>query len=209
MIQSQHDQGFYQANGYAALSELAAMSVNAYYQLDVIAPNPDKSRLLTNQKPFEACYLYNSINKDGSMIEFSALPKCAAEFLFQNLFNTLNTVHYESPDFDFGPETDPSGKPIHASQFFTLEFTPAKQPEIETSTLKEHPKTLLPQKILHQNESFRKEYEITIQQNPLRQLKCLPVLKEKYDSLINSPNGKLNQMLLHTESFREALSPLL
>lgn len=193
MLRPQYDAGFYQANGYAALSELAALSVGNYFPIDIrgnSVPSPlGADRLLTNQKPFEGCYLYNSINEDGTMIDFNTLPECAAEFLYQSLFDMVNTRQLESPDFDFGPETDPNGRPIHASQFFNLSFKP-----LEKQT---------------NDSNLTTKYEISIRQSSLRQFASLPSLKEKYDSLVNAPNGNLNRMMLHTESFKKDLPPIL
>lgn len=143
MLRPQYDAGFYQANGYAVLSELAAMSVGNYFPIDITGNSLTSplgaDRLLTTQKPFEGCYLYNSFNEDGTMTDFNTLPECAAEFLYQSLFDMVNTRQLESPDFDFGHETDKNGKYIHTSQIFNLSFKPLEQPDNNTEKQEEEP----------------------------------------------------------------------
>lgn len=88
LVFQDHDSGFYQANGYAALSEINAMSVDAYHPVDIkglkdILTN-EPQRLLENQEAFEACYLYSNVNERGKTLDLDTeLPSVVADFLFQ------------------------------------------------------------------------------------------------------------------------------
>lgn len=88
LVFQDHDSGYYQANGYAALSELNAMSVDAYHPVDIkglkdIFTN-EPQRLLEGQDAFEACYLYSNVNEKGKTLDLDTeLPSVVADFLFQ------------------------------------------------------------------------------------------------------------------------------
>ena len=66
MVYADHDSGFYQANGYAALSELNAISTGHYFPLDVTGERDvftqEVQRLLAGQESFEVAYIYSNVN---------------------------------------------------------------------------------------------------------------------------------------------------
>lgn len=85
-----HDSGFYHANGYAALSELNAMSIGLYNPLDVSGQKDNFShevqRLLKGVNPFNAAYLYTNVNEANKTLDISnSLPHAVSDFLFQKL----------------------------------------------------------------------------------------------------------------------------
>lgn len=143
MVQQKHDAGFYQANGYAALSELNALSVGSYKPVDIKGEtNPFSGkvqRLLDGQEPFEACYIYSNVNERGKVLDLSqGLPKVVADFLFQT------TVAAYSPGRNgqlgrlvgcendgAGPEMDRSGKPTRSRKFLSFGITRVSYPEAE------------------------------------------------------------------------------
>ena len=88
VVNQKHDNGFYQANGYAALSELNAISVGKYAPFDVTGEKDiftqKVQRLLQNQESFEACYVYTNVNEQGKNLDLGTkLPKAVADFIFQ------------------------------------------------------------------------------------------------------------------------------
>ena len=89
LVKQDNDSGYYQANGYAALTELNAMSVAAYHPVDITGQKDlfsgEAQRLLENQDAFEACYLYTNVNEAGKTLDLGhALPAVVADFLFQS-----------------------------------------------------------------------------------------------------------------------------
>lgn len=90
VVNSAHDAGYYQANGYAALLELNAISVGIYKPLDISGQKDNYTnavqRLLGGQDAFDAAYLYTNINETGKILDISyALPAAVADFLFQKI----------------------------------------------------------------------------------------------------------------------------
>lgn len=90
VVYHNHDSGFYQANGYAALLELNAMSVRKYHPIDISGQKDSFTgqvkRLLDGQNAFDAAYLYSNINESGKILDITkALPTAVADFLFQKV----------------------------------------------------------------------------------------------------------------------------
>lgn len=81
------DTGNYHANGYAALSELNALSTGNYQPCDV-AENGNRL-LLTD--PFNGCYVFSNRNENGLQVDVDkTLPVIVADFLFQKLIAVGN-----------------------------------------------------------------------------------------------------------------------
>ena len=88
LVSAKHDAGFYQANGYAALTELNALSIGKYHPTDVKGEKDlfsgEIRRLLENQEAFEAAYIYTNVNEQGKVLDLSqGLPAAVADFIFQ------------------------------------------------------------------------------------------------------------------------------
>lgn len=143
MVHTDHDAGFYQANGYAALTELNAMSVGSYKPVDVKGDRDIFSgqvqRLLQNQEPFEACYIYSNVNERGKVLELGhALPAVVADFLFQTVVaSTLaggqgKMARMEGCENEgAGPEVDQSGARTRSRKFLSFGITRVAYPESE------------------------------------------------------------------------------
>ena len=88
LVSARHDAGFYQANGYAGLMELNALSIGKYHPTDVKGDKDvftgEIRRLLDNQEAFESAYVYTNVNEQGKVLDLSeGLPAAVADFIFQ------------------------------------------------------------------------------------------------------------------------------
>ena len=138
-----HDSGYYQANGYAALMELNALSVGTYHPIDVTGAKDvitgKVRRLLNNQVPFEACYIYSNVNEAGKTLNVSKdLPVVVANFMFQTVVvpqivgskgKLARLVGCENKGV--GAEKDKSGRNAHGRQFLSFGITRVSYPENE------------------------------------------------------------------------------
>lgn len=136
------DSGYYQANGYAALMELNAMSVGVYKPHDVSGKTMDKHgnicRLLQNCEAFENAYLFSNINEAGKQLDLnSMLPAAVADFIFQK-----NIASHMAPNAqmehlmkcendDIKPENDSTGTPVHSRRFMSFGVKRIEYPETE------------------------------------------------------------------------------
>lgn len=138
-----HDAGYYQANGYAALMELNALSIGSYKPIDVTGQadiNTGKvRRLLNNQQAFEACYIYSNVNEAGRTLNIGKdLPVVVANFMFQSIVVPLivgssgklsRLVGCENKGV--GAEKDASGRNAHSRQFLSFGIARVSYPETE------------------------------------------------------------------------------
>lgn len=141
VINPKHDNGFYQANGYAALSELNAISVGKYAPYDVTGEKDvftqQVQRLMQNQESFEACYVYTNVNEDGKILDLgSKLPRSVADFLFQSVIVGSERTGQMSrligcENDGAGPEHDLSGEPIRSRKFMSFGIARVEYPETE------------------------------------------------------------------------------
>lgn len=136
------DSDYYQANGYAALMELNAMSVGVYKPHDVSGKTMDKHgnicRLLQNCEAFENAYLFSNINEAGKQLDLnSMLPAAVADFIFQK-----NIASHMAPNAqmehlmkcendDIKPENDSTGTPVHSRRFMSFGVKRIEYPETE------------------------------------------------------------------------------
>lgn len=144
MEYSDHDNGFYQANGYAALQELNAISTGYYSPLDVTGEKDvftqEVQRLLGKSKEsFEAAYLYTNVNEVGKKLDLgSGLPSAVADFMFQTIVianidggkgKMARLVGCENDGA--GAEQDQNGDKNRSRKFLTFGITRIEYPETE------------------------------------------------------------------------------
>lgn len=134
-----HDSGFYQANGYAALVELNAMSVGSYLPLNATGKRDPFTggveRLLGGIEAFDGAYLYTNVNQAGKTLRIgTTLPAAVADFMFQK------TVYSEGAQMrrlsgcendGAGPEYDQSGTATRSRKFLTFGIKTIEYPESE------------------------------------------------------------------------------
>ena len=140
LVSARHDAGFYQANGYAALQELNALSIGKYHPTDVTGQQDifsgEVRRLLDNQDAFEAAYVYTNVNEQGKVLDLGqGLPAAVADFIFQTtigsgLAGQLNRlVGCENDGAD--PERNQAGENAHSRKFLSFGITRVEFPETE------------------------------------------------------------------------------
>lgn len=124
-------EGFYRPNGYAALSELNALSVGAYHPIDIT----DKREVEAEEKRikdagFEAAYIYTNRNYAGNQYGLDELPKIAADFLFQKLFAGISARFESNENVGASPE-EINKIPVHSRKFLSFGIKRLIYPEIE------------------------------------------------------------------------------
>jgi len=137
-----HDSGYYQANGYASLMELNALSVGSYHPVDVTGTKDlftGKVRRLLKGQPFEACYIYSNVNEAGKTLDIrKELPVVVANFMFQSIVvpqlvgsdgKLSRVVGCENKGTGAGK--DQSGRNAHSRQFLSFGITRVSYPETE------------------------------------------------------------------------------
>lgn len=139
---ARHDAGFYQANGYAALCELNAMSVHRYLPYDVAGEKDiftgEVQRLLGDMEPFEAAYLYTNVNEKGKILDIAqALPQRVADFLFQKIVAAVQVENGQMgrlvgcENDGAGAENDYFGEAVRSRKFLTFGIQRIEYPETE------------------------------------------------------------------------------
>lgn len=134
------DANYYQANGYAALSELNSMSIGTYLPFDVSGEKRDASgnvkRLLQGQQAFEVAYLFSNQNEVGKILDIATeLPATVADFIFQRVISSSGEdrmkrlVDCENNGKD--PEKDGAGREVHSRKFMTFGVKRIEYPETE------------------------------------------------------------------------------
>lgn len=137
-----HNAGYYQANGYAALSELNAISVHAYHPYDVSGQARENDgkvkRLLQQCDAFEGAYLFSNINEMGCQLQIGTeLPAAVSDFLFQKIVagemsnqgQMARLLNCENNGTE--PECDGAGNPVHSRRFLTFGIKRVEYPENE------------------------------------------------------------------------------
>lgn len=131
------DTGNYHANGFAALTELNAMSVGAYQPYDVTGV---KERLRLSD-PFNGCFVFGNENENGLTVDVDRdLPGIVADFLYQKIVAVKN-VNWASlgrmenaENGDGSPETAPQGRnPERSKRFLAFGIKRLAIPEEEIS----------------------------------------------------------------------------
>lgn len=144
VVYPDHDNGFYQANGFAALSELNAISVGKYAPLDVTGERDvftqEVQRLMQHQESFEVCYVYSNVNEVGKTLDLSKkLPESVADFLFQTVVvashgtagRMSRLVGCENDGA--GPENNLNGEQTRSRKFMSFGIARVEYPETEIS----------------------------------------------------------------------------
>lgn len=130
------DTGNYHANGYAALTELNALSVGAYQPHDIA----ERGERLPLSDPFNGCYLFSNRNENGLQVDVDkTLPNIVADFLFQKLVAVRNADALKllekmenAENGDGTPETSGgSNVPLRSKRFLTFGIKRLAVPEIE------------------------------------------------------------------------------
>ena len=131
------DTGNYHANGFAALTELNAMSIGSYRPYDVTGV---KERL-TLSDPFNGCFVFGNENENGLTVDVDKdLPGIVADFLYQKIV-AVHNVNWASlgrmenaENGDGSPETAPQGRmPERSKRFLTFGIKRLAIPEEEIS----------------------------------------------------------------------------
>ena len=124
-------EGYYRPNGYAALSELNALSVGAYRPIDITDIrdiSAEEKRI--NGAGFEAAYVYTNRNYAGNQYGFSELPKIAADFMYQKLFAGISARFEANENVGASPE-EINKIPVHSRKFLSFGIKRLIYPEIE------------------------------------------------------------------------------
>ncbi len=131
------DTGNYHANGFAALTELNAVSVGAYQPYDVTGV---KERLNLSD-PFNGCFVFSNENENGLTVDVDRdLPGIVADFLYQKIV-AVGNVNWASlgrmenaENGDGSPETAPQGRtPERSKRFLAFGIKRLAIPEEEIS----------------------------------------------------------------------------
>ena len=142
--EEQNQQGFYHANGYAALQEINALALGNYRPVDISGAIDNRTgkvkRLIdgNNAKPFKRAYLFTDRNEDDRVLDKEEkLPSAVADFLFQRIVASEKTVDtklqrvIEAENAGTAPEKDESDVNVHARDFMTFGITRIEYPESE------------------------------------------------------------------------------
>jgi len=130
------DTGNYHANGYAALTELNALSVGAYQPHDLA----ERGERLALSDPFNGCYLFCNRNENGLQVDVDkTLPGILADFLFQKLMAVGNAEALKllermenAENGDGTPETRTGAMtPLRSKRFLTFGIKRLAVPEGE------------------------------------------------------------------------------
>ncbi len=140
VVDPERDAGFYQANGYAALCELNALSVGKYHPFDVTGKSIDEygsvRRLLTDCNAFESAFLYSNVNENNHKLDLeSELPAAVADFIYQKTISADmggKMARLEScENNDNSPELDEAGEPARSKRFISFGLKRIEYPETE------------------------------------------------------------------------------
>ena len=138
-----YNQGFYQANGYAALEELNAISINKYAPRDISGAidhnTGEVQRLLENDETFQIAYLYTNVNEKNKNKDLnSTLPEAVADFIYQTVIvasapgvNGAMTRLVDCENSGAQPENDNTGMPSRSIRFMSFGISKAIFPENE------------------------------------------------------------------------------
>ena len=142
LVTARHDAGFYQANGYAALLELNALSIGEYKPTDVKGEKDiftgQVRHLLGGQDAFESAYVYTNVNERGQLLDLAhGLPAAVADFIFQTTVASALTGAGQlnrlvgCENVGTAPEKNQGGKNAHSRKFLSFGITRIEFPETE------------------------------------------------------------------------------
>ncbi|MBD5355899.1 MAG: hypothetical protein HDR88_02700 [Bacteroides sp.] len=136
---------YYQANGYAALQELNALSTGHYKPVDITGtrdPYTGEIRRIDAADPITGMYLFTNVNERGRMLSISSnqpeLYQMVADFLFQKIYvdkeTALNKPLGKIEKFENGDPTeeiDANGKRVRGIRNLSFGFRRVIFPEEE------------------------------------------------------------------------------
>lgn len=143
LVPDKHNSGYYHANGYAALTELNALSLNIYHPTDVTGEKDYQTqkvaRLLKSCDAFTKAYLFSNFNEANQVLPKSQkLPEAVADFIYQRTVvpgligaagNMERLINAENSGN--APEKDESGINVHSREFATFGVKRIEYPETE------------------------------------------------------------------------------
>lgn len=97
--------GYYHANGYAAVTELNALSAGRWHPHDVAS---DGKRLSLRDR-FNGCYLITNRTESRTVYNVRDMPSVIADFLFQKIVAVRHLTNWDTlPRWENGENGDPS-----------------------------------------------------------------------------------------------------
>lgn len=132
--------GYYFANGYAALKELNALAVGRWQPHDITG---QKQGRLALQNVFDSCYLIGDENSNGVRVNLSTeAPDLVASYLYQRIVESQNVVYasggnvnalegFENPPANGMAEVDDAGNPIRTTRFLSFGIKQVVYPQTE------------------------------------------------------------------------------
>ncbi|NDV65269.1 tubulin-like doman-containing protein [Bacteroides sp. 224] len=135
MVDPMCNAGYYQANSYAALSELNAISIGVYKPCDLDSHSKREDgkveRLLGGCNAFEMAYLFTNSDEDGRQQQFdSKISASVADFLFQKIYVHMHGL-LRMEEFSFDDIRNDVGTPILSNSFSTFGIKRIDYPELE------------------------------------------------------------------------------
>lgn len=136
---------YYQANGYAALLELNALTTGHYNPVDITGvrdPYTNDIRRINSSSPITGMYLFSNVNERGRMLsiknEQPELYQMVADFLFQKIYvdkdSSLNKKLLQVEKFENGDPTeekDANGRRVRSVRNLSFGFKRVIFPERE------------------------------------------------------------------------------
>ena len=141
---NENEQGFYHANGYAALQEINGLALGTYKPTDVSGEKDNRTGLVKrlisnlNANAFTRAYVFSDRNESNKVLrKKDKLPHAVADFLFQRIVmhevgqsSQLGRV-VEAENAGSAPEQNEEGQNVHARDFMTFGITRVEYPETE------------------------------------------------------------------------------
>lgn len=143
LVEARANEGFYHANGYAALTELNAISLGDKYQptdisgdIDIATGKVKRLAGSSHTRPFKMAYLFSDRNENSNVLKKNTkLPSAIADFLFQRTFGQEDSTPMQklvNLENNAGtPEKDENGNNIHDRHFMTMGIVRISYPESE------------------------------------------------------------------------------
>ena len=146
IVPKEHDAGYYQANGYAALREINALALGLYHPTDITGEMDYTmgkiKRLLAgpNDKAFKQAYLFSNRNQmDYILPKGTLLPGAVADFLYQRivaneLSNDLARMLNRIESDPGVAEQNDAGENVHSRNFMSFGIMRVVYPEAKIKT---------------------------------------------------------------------------
>ena len=125
-------EGYYRPNGYAALSEINAISIGQYTPIDIANTKdiPAEEKRIKNAG-FDAAYIYTNRNLVGNQYNLNELPSIVADFLYQKLLAGITARFESNENVGSDAEKDTNGNPTHSRKFLAFGIKRLIYPETE------------------------------------------------------------------------------